>query len=485
VATLCRNRRIDEEEFLKERQKVLSMWPTGQEVDFEEAVAYHRSLPAHKNFGKVTARLHKEGRTVVFPRAGTPILEQEIELNKTLFESGLPLIPVTLDSYCRLLRFDKAKRGLEESIKAGAPRLNGFPTVIHGVKTTRKVVESTEAALNQRMTNLDKRLVAEIAFASGMTAGLQDFLQDFACYEKKTTLEENIRSCQYVYRLIGRYAEEGIILTVDLDGMMPHSVYPLSVSIAGLIAAALIAAEQGVRSIIPWSFMMGYLPQDVAWSRLTRRLVREYLDRLGHRETELPGQFISQIPLFPYPQDMGWAFGFLNYSAVVAAMAEAEGVYLRTIDEGAGIPTKEAHAVSYRSARWIFDVMRQQRIHFQFEDIAREERIAEIETRALIEKVLEVGDGDVAVGLQKAFDLGYMDTPFSSNVHMSGRVMGIRDAKGACRYLDFGHLPLPEEAREYNREKIAEREKALGRKLDYHAVVKEFWAFSKGSLVCD
>jgi len=68
---------------------------------------------------------------------------------------------------------------------------------------------------------------------------------------------------------------------------------------------------------------------------------------------------------------------------------------------------------------------------------------------------------------------------------MSGRVMGIRDAKGACRYLDFGHLPLPEEAREYNREKIAEREKALGRKLDYHAVVKEFWAFSKGSLVCD
>ena len=66
---------------------------------------------------------------------------------------------------------------------------------------------------------------------------------------------------------------------------------------------------------------------------------------------------------------MGWAFGFLNYSAMVAAMAEAEGVYLRTIDEGAGIPTKEAHAVTYRSAKWIFDVVRQQKIDFQLDEV--------------------------------------------------------------------------------------------------------------------
>jgi methylaspartate mutase epsilon subunit len=459
------------------------MWPTGKEVDLDEAIEFHKKQPDHKNFGMVAARLHREGKTVVFPRAGTPILEQEIELNKTLYESGLPLIPVTLDSYCRLLRFDKAKQGLEDSIRSGQPKLNGFPTVVHGVKTTRKVVESTEAALNQRMTNLDKRLTAEIAFAAGMTAGLQDFLQDFACYEKNTTLADNIRSCQYVYRLIGRYAERGVVLTVDLDGMMPHSVFPLSVSIAGVVAAALIAAEQGVKSLIPWSFMMGYLPQDIGWSRLTRRLVREYLDRFGHKDTDLPGQFISQIPLFPYPQDMGWAFGFLNYSAMVAAMAEAEGVYLRTIDEGAGIPTKEAHAVSYRSAKWIFDVVRQQKIAFQLDEVLKEEKVAEIEARALLDKIFEVGDGDVAIGLQTAFDLGYMDTPLSSNIHVQGKALGVRDLRGACRYLDFGNLPLPKEAREYNREKIAEREAALGRKLDYHTVVEEFWTFSKGRLV--
>ena len=478
-----RDRKIGEGEFFKERQTVLSMWPTGKEVDLEEAIEYHRKLPDHKNFMKVADQIRREGRTVVFPRAGTPILEQEIELNKTLYESGLPLIPVTPDSYCRLLKFDKAKQGLEDSIKSGKPKLNGFPTVIHGVKNTRKVVESTEAALNQRMTNLDTRLMGEIAFAAGMTAGLQDPMIDFGCYEKNSTLEQIVRNSQYVFRLMGYYAERGVIITLDIDGMLPNGVFPLSVSIAGVVAVALLAARQGVKSIIPWSNMLGHIGQDIAWARLTRRLTREYLDRFGYKDAATPALFVAQVPIFPYPQDMGWSFGFLDYSAMVAAMAEAEGVYLRTIDEGAGIPVKEAHAVSYRSANWIFNVVRQQKINFQMEEVRNEERIAEMEIRALLDKVFEVGDGDLAGGLQKAFDLGFMDTPLSSNVHTQGKALGVRDIRGACRYLDFGNLPLPKEAKEYNQEKIAERERIQGKKLDYHTVVEEFWSFSKARLV--
>jgi methylaspartate mutase epsilon subunit len=265
--------------------------------------------------------------------------------------------------------------------------------------------------------------------------------------------------------------------------LLPHGVFPLSVDLAGVICNALIAARQGVKSIIPWSFMMGYIPQDIAWSRLSRRLVREYLDKYGYGDTATPAQFIAQIPLFPYPQEQGWAFGFLNYSAMVAAMARAEAVYLRTIDEGAGIPTKEAHAVSYRSAKWIFDVVRQQKIDFEFEEVDAEERIAEMEVRALVDRVFEVGEGDVAVGLQKAFDMGYLDTPLSSNTNIQGRALGVRDLRGACRYLEFGNLAIPEECKAYHRDKIAERERVRGKKLDYHTVVEEFWSFSKGRLL--
>jgi methylaspartate mutase epsilon subunit len=128
-------------------------------------------------------------------------------------------------------------------------------------------------------------------------------------------------------------------------------------------------------------------------------------------------------------------------------------------------------------------VLRQQRIDFQLEEINIEERIAEMEIRALLDKIFEVVGGDVAVGLQKAFDLGFMDTPLSSNIHVQGKVLGVRDMGGACLYLDFGNLPLPKEAKEYHQEKIAEPERIQGRKLDYHTVVEEFWTFSKARLI--
>ena len=44
------NRRIDEGQFMEMREPVLSVWPTGAEVDLDEAVAYQKSLPASKSF---------------------------------------------------------------------------------------------------------------------------------------------------------------------------------------------------------------------------------------------------------------------------------------------------------------------------------------------------------------------------------------------------------------------------------------------------
>jgi methylaspartate mutase epsilon subunit len=479
-----RNKKWDEERFLRERKEVLSTWPTGKEVNFEEAVEYQKRLPDHKNFMKVADELHRKGKTVVFPRAGTPILEQEIELNQTLVKAGLPLIPVTPDSYCRRGDFRKAQQGLEESIRLGRPMLNGYPTVIHGVKNTRKVVENTEAALNQRLTNVGGvRLMAEIAFASGMTAALVDPLLTFVCYEKNFTSAECIEHYQYIWRLVAYYAERGIIITVDFDGPEPVNLqFPAGVRIASIIVDALLAAKQGVKSIMPRVGIYGNMLQDIAWTRVERRLVREYLDKFGFRDVVIPGIFLDQTPLFPYPQDIAWCFAFLNYSAMVAALAEATAAYVRTFDEGAGIPSKETHAMSYRSAKWIFDVVRTQKIELDNEELRNEEKITEMETRSLVEKILELGDGDAAIGYEKAVQGGAIDFPLPTNRNCKGEVLGIRDLKGACRFLEFGNLAIPEEAKEFHREKVAERERIEGRKMDLSVVIEDFWAFSKGRI---
>ena len=42
-----RNRRWTEEEFFQMRKEVLSQWPTGREVDLDEAIEYHKKMPNH------------------------------------------------------------------------------------------------------------------------------------------------------------------------------------------------------------------------------------------------------------------------------------------------------------------------------------------------------------------------------------------------------------------------------------------------------
>ena len=163
-------------------------------------------------------------------------------------------------------------------------------------------------------------------------------------------------------------------------------------------------------------------------------------------------------------------------------MIKASAVTVKTIDEGVGIPTKDSHAVSYRAANWILNVVRKQKITLESEKMRMEEELAEREVKAILGKVLEVGDGDIVKGFIKGVDMGVIDSPLSSNMNVKSAVLGIRDHEGAVRYLDFGNLPIPEEAKEFHREKVKEREDEEKRKMDYNVFIEDFWALSKGAI---
>lgn len=480
METNIKQKCIPEKEFLAMHKEVLAQWPTGKEVDLKEAVAYNRSLPDSKNFMKVTLKNKADKRTTVWPRAGTPILEEEIKLVQTLVSKGVRHVPVTTDSYSRTEKYEKAQAGLEESIRTGKAVINGFPIVIHGVKNTRKVIESVDAAFSPRGAT---KLAMEIALASGMTAAGKSAFLEFGSYEKKRTLADCMANTQYTNRLAGYYTERGAIITTDLHGFVPSGVFPLSVNIACIIVDALMAAEQGVKSCIPQLHCNGNMAQDIAWMRVVPKLMRKYLDHFGYKDVVIPGIFTNQIPLFPVPQGMGGAFAYLCYTAVEGVLGNSETVFVRTIDEGAGVPTNEAHSLSYDAANWLFNVLRTQKIEIKIKGLEEEEKITEMEVTALMDKIIELGNGDVVVGSIKAVDAGFIDSPFCPSILVKDKVLGIKDSQGACRYLDFGNLPFSKEIKEFHQNKVAEREKAEGRKMDYDVVVEDFWAFSKGRIV--
>jgi len=484
METTLRNKKLDEDEFLKMRGPVLGLWETGREVDLDEAVGYQKSLPDSKNWHKIARQLNAEGRTAIFPRAGTGLLEAQISLSKKLEESGVPFIPVTTDSYTRQLEFEKVSRILDEMRKTGRNLLNGFPIINYGVKQTRKLIESvTRGAFNPRLSLKSYKLATEISFAAGMTAIAACPFISWAAYEKDATLEESMATNQYVHRLIGYYADRGIIISTDNHGWILTGMQPMTVNLATTIADAIMVAEQGGKSITSVVHLMGNMAQDLAWIRVTPRLMREYLDKLGYQDVAIAGVFAQHTPLFPMPQRMGGAFAFPNYTATVAALGKAEAVSIRTIDEALGIPTEESHALTYESTNWLLNVIRGQNFDIQSTDIDNEAAIAETEIRAFMDKVLEVGDGDVIVGCLKCVEAGFLDSSFSPNKQVRDQVIGIKDSCGAIRWKEFGNLPLPDEVKKFHRDKVAEREKAEGREMDYDAFIQDFWAFSKGQLV--
>ena len=71
-----KNRRLDDQEFSEERKKVLAMWPTGKEVDLEEAVGYLKAMGPDKNYAAKLTQAKKDGKTLVCSMMGTAPIRQ-------------------------------------------------------------------------------------------------------------------------------------------------------------------------------------------------------------------------------------------------------------------------------------------------------------------------------------------------------------------------------------------------------------------------
>ena len=62
------NKMLTDEQFEAIRKEVLATWPTGAEVDFDEAVEYHKNM-LERNVAKRLARARSEGDTLIQPRS--------------------------------------------------------------------------------------------------------------------------------------------------------------------------------------------------------------------------------------------------------------------------------------------------------------------------------------------------------------------------------------------------------------------------------
>jgi methylaspartate mutase epsilon subunit len=475
------NKKLSTDAFFAERKEVLGHWHTGKGVDFDEAVAYQRSIPREKRFGLKMAQAAEQYVTLIQPRAGVALYEEHIELLRFLESEGeADLLPTTVDSYTRLNRYNEAETGIEKSKETGRSMLNGFPIVNYGVDICRKVTSSLQNPVQVRHGTPDARLLTEISIAGGFTSYEGGGISYNIPYSKNHSLEKTIAHWQYTDRLVGLYEEAGVSINREPFGPLTGTLISPCISNSVAIIESLLAATQGVKDITVGYGQCGNLIQDVAAIRSLNILTREYLDKFGFNDVRVTTVFHQWMGGFP--QDEAKAFGVISWGAAAAVLAKATKVIVKTPHEAMGVPTKEANAAGLRASKQLVSMLKDQDFR-SIPAVVAESEIILKEMRCILEKVEELGKGDYAVGTVAAFEAGVLDVPFAPSRYNAGKVMPARDNVGAVRFLETGNMPFTQDLIDFHRQKLEERARYEKRAVSFQMVIDDVYAIGKGFLV--
>ena len=472
-----RNRRLTDEEFFKIRnEEVLPMWETGREIrDLDECIAAARELSVDtgKNYA-MTARAAREGDVhIMEPHFGRALTEYMID-GMNYVADAAPMEPwgmwtVFSDSYTRKCNFKLAQEGIERSRAEGTTMLNGWPIVNFGVHEARRIKEQVSCPMSLNSTDEDGRLASEIALAAGWNACNCRSITEVMSHCKYIPLDEEIRINQYECRLAAIYHERGV-------PQSPH----ISCNLTGydscgfksfiMVAQSLLGAEQGLKHIdLEFGLNMN-LMQDTAMIRVTEKLCREYCERFGYKDMYFTTKGMPFLGAWPARVEE--ADAMVAWNAVISIMAGCNTVLLKCHDEAFATPTKEGMAASVRIGRQLDTLLGKQRFQ-RTEEYDLEEHMLELEVRAMMERCLELGEGDMALGLCRGVDAGWISTMISPWRYNKGNIRLARDANNAMRYLDCGDMPLPQEVKDYHREMLNRRAELEGRPISFETVVSD------------
>ncbi len=470
---MIRDERIPADELRRIDDEIRSEWPSGADAEFEDAIAYHESLPSHKRFADV---LESASTPLLQPRAGVPRLDDQIELLEYLHGEGhADLLPTTIDSYTRDNEYGKAQKGLDNARETGEDTLNGFPAVNHGVDGCRKLIDAIDAPIEVRHGTPDARLLAAITFAGGFQSFEGGPISYNIPYTKRHGLEDTIEKWQFVDRLAGAYTERGVRINREPFGPLTGTLVPPSIAIAIMIVEGQLAATQGVRSITLGYGQVGNVVQDVAALNALKKLGNEYLP------DEVCVTTVFHEWMGGFPPDEARANGVIGLGGMTAAIAQPDKVITKSPQEFQGVPTKEANAAGLRTTRQVIDMAIEQEI--DIDGVAEEQDLIERETRCLMETIFDHGDGDVVQGTIKAFESGALDVPFAPSDSANGAILPARDDDGRVRIFEWADLEMDDDIKEIHQARLSMRADTEGRKQSFRMVADDVDAISDGKLI--
>jgi methylaspartate mutase epsilon subunit len=418
-----------------------------------------------------------QGRCLVQPRGGFGTFKDQKELMQIIDKEGLAdIVPTTTDSYTRNEQFALAQKGIDESEKLGRSLLNGYPIVNYGVAKASELIDAIDKPAIMLTGTTMPKLTGEIGFAAGYTGYLGSGIAYTTSYIKELSIEDGIKNYQYLDRLSAMYLDHGVELHRRQPGFLTGTNIPPSIAIIIAILDLLLAAAQGVKN---YGLEMGetlHLIQDAAAVKACKELCQEYLSIKGYHDVFTPITLLHWMGA--WPQDEAQAASLVSYGGTLAAISGASSVTTKTLHEAFGIPTPKINADGLRMTRMAIYLARNIKLD-SMPEFQNEVNLIKSEVRPIVNKVLEMGDGDVALGSVRAFEAGILDIPWSPNKWVKSKVMPARDVDGCLRILDPGNMPFPKEVLEFHEEKLRLRAEKEKQPYDFNLAVSSVYEMSE------
>ena len=462
----------------RDRGFVLQHWPTGQGAsDLRDNAAW---LARRPSLAAAEGEVLRGGRPMLIqPRIGVSSPEEQMRLFQAAAAAGATVLSYQIDSLTRNNNYVEAAEGIRESNLARYSTINGFPAVNHGVETLRRVGAGVDRPLQVRHSTRDPRLLAEVSFAGGVSG----FEGGAICYNipyyKDYPLPEAIERWRYVDRLAARYHDSfGIVLHREFFGVLTGTLVPPCIAIATGILEALLAAQQGVRSVGIGYAEQGSRAQDVAAMRSIPKLSARILANFGFRHVAVGAVFHQYMAAFP--AQPGKARQLIRASSTSARLGGATRILTKTAAEAIKIPSLSDNVEGLSLT--LAGIEDAALAGVDAERVAAEMEWIDREVTALVDHTVQLGRGNVATGIVRAFRRGGLDVPFAPSRYNRGEAITARDADGAIRFLSCGHLPFPRDVVQFHAECMSARRRqaGVGEKNDYRLIEEDLLLVPRG-----
>jgi methylaspartate mutase epsilon subunit len=392
-------------------------------------------MSAGAGFGAFVAAAQETGHLVVQPRMGMSSPD-EMRAGLVAVKRATPATvgTITLDSYTR----GNNHAAAYSAVSAGE-RLNGYPIVAHGPRTTAAVLDgvlSPAFPVQVRHGSPDPRQIFAAMLKVGLSAsegGPVSYCLPYGRRPLRESVDAWGAACDFLAE--ARSATDGVEPHLEtFGGCMLGQLCPPSLLIALSVLEALFFRQHGLHSLSLSYAQQTDPDQDLEALAALSRLAGDLL-------AGLDWHIVVYAYMGVYPKTAQGALLLLGEAAKLAVYGGAARLIVKTRAEAHQIPTVAENIEALEHAGAVARQTVATRSGAPAPSGAVTDTELYDEARLIVEAVLGL-HSDVGQALLDAFQTGLLDVPFCLHPDNHGRTRAFIDGTGRLHWSDTGALPI-------------------------------------------